>query len=81
MQELDASRVLLEVERGKLEDLRDQVARQKAQAEEHVAQMANLTSQAEAQQRAVASLVDENSKASQGSRCGSRRRPCNSSGI
>ena len=63
MQELDASRVLLEVERGKLEDLRDQVARQKAQAEEHVAQMANLTSQAEAQQRAVASLVDENSKA------------------
>lgn len=63
MQELDASRVLLEVERAKFQELRDEVARQKAQAEEHVALMADLTAQAESQQRAVASLVDENSAA------------------
>ncbi|NLC98982.1 MAG: peptidoglycan DD-metalloendopeptidase family protein [Actinomycetales bacterium] len=63
MQVLDASRVLLEVERAELEELRNLVAQQKAKAEEQVAAMASLTSQAEAQQVEVAELVDENSKA------------------
>ncbi len=63
MQELAASRVLLEVERERLEDLRDAIARQKARAEENVAHMAVLEAQAEAQQRSVAKMVDENSKA------------------
>ena len=52
-----------EVERAELEELRTLVAQQKAKAEEQVAAMASLTSQAEAQQVEVAELVDENSKA------------------
>lgn len=63
MQELDASRVLLEVERAAFQELRDQVARQKSEAEAHVDRMASLTSQAAEQEQAVSKLVDENSQA------------------
>ncbi|TSD58217.1 M23 family metallopeptidase [Aeromicrobium piscarium] len=58
MQELDASRVMLELERQRVEELRDQVAAQKKEAEANVARMQELTAAAEAQAAEVAELVD-----------------------
>jgi len=57
MQELAASEVMLGIERDQVEELRDQVAAQKAQAEAVVATMRTLTAQAEAQAASVAELV------------------------
>jgi len=57
MQELAASEVMLEIERDKVEDLRDEVAAQKQKAEAIVVQMQALTAQAEQQAASVAQLV------------------------
>ncbi|WP_293786191.1 hypothetical protein, partial [uncultured Aeromicrobium sp.] len=57
MQELEASRVMLELERQRVEELRDQVAAQKREAEANVARMQELTAQAEAQAAEVSELV------------------------
>lgn len=57
MQELAASEVMLGIERDKVEELRDQVADQKKQAEAVVVEMQGLTAQAEQQAASVAQLV------------------------
>lgn len=57
MQELEASEVMLGIERDKVERLRDRVAAQKAQAEAVVREMQVLTAQAEEQAASVAELV------------------------
>ncbi|WP_313405115.1 peptidoglycan DD-metalloendopeptidase family protein [Aeromicrobium sp.] len=57
MQELAASEVMLGIERDEVEELRDQVAAQKAEAEAVVVQMQSLTAQAEQQAASVAELV------------------------
>lgn len=59
MQDLGASRVLLQVERDKLEVLRNKVADQKAEAERNVQTMQALAAEAEAQETAVSSLVSD----------------------
>lgn len=57
MQELEASRVMLELERQRVEKLRDQVAAQKKEAEANVVRMQKLTAEAEAQAAEVTQLV------------------------
>lgn len=57
MQELAASEVMLGIERDKVQELRDEVADQKQQAEAVVVQMQGLTAQAEQQAASVAELV------------------------
>lgn len=63
MQVLAASRVLLDVERQRVQDLRDDVAAKKEQAEENLRTVENLKAQAEEQAAQVESLVGERSKA------------------
>jgi murein DD-endopeptidase MepM/ murein hydrolase activator NlpD len=57
MQELAASEVMLGIERDKVQELRDEVADQKQEAEAVVVQMQGLTAQAEQQAASVAELV------------------------
>ncbi|WP_185973173.1 M23 family metallopeptidase [Aeromicrobium piscarium] len=58
MQELDAARVMVELERQRVEELRDQVASQKREAEANVVRMQELTTQAETQAAEVSQLVE-----------------------
>lgn len=63
MQQMAASEVMLGIERDKVEQLRDQVARQKERAAAVVVTMQTLTAQAETQAAAVAVLVTARSSA------------------
>ncbi|WP_170931515.1 M23 family metallopeptidase [Aeromicrobium sp. PE09-221] len=58
MQELDAARVMVELERQRVQELRDQVAAQKREAEANVVRMQELTTQAETQAAEVSQLVE-----------------------